>query len=73
MGSPVKSAESDRKEYHESCPEVGGVTYRPGVYKMPMVRMTSGNGLTKLRMYGSKRTAYRNVCIAFSGEPEGEK
>ena len=26
------------KQY-ESCPEVDGVTYRPGVYKIPMVRM----------------------------------
>ncbi len=25
---------------HESCPEVDGVTYMPGVYKIPMVRMT---------------------------------
>lgn len=24
----------------ESCPEVDGVAYRSGVYKMPMVRMT---------------------------------
>ena len=23
----------------ENCPEVGGVVYRPGVYKMPMARM----------------------------------
>ena len=41
----MKSAESDRKELldrnqpHENCPEVDGVTYRPGFYKIPMVRM----------------------------------
>ncbi len=41
----MKSAESDRKELLdrnqplESCPEVDGVTYRPGFYKIPMVRM----------------------------------
>ena len=41
--SSVKSAESSRKAIcycHESCPEVDGITYRPGVYKMPMVRMS---------------------------------
>ncbi len=31
---------NQRKATHESCPEVDGVTYRPGVYKAPMVRMS---------------------------------
>ena len=29
----------DNNQPHESRPEVGGVTYRPGLYKIPMVRM----------------------------------
>lgn len=29
----------DNYQPHESYPEVGGVTYRPGLYKIPMVRM----------------------------------
>ncbi len=40
VGSPVKSAERYRNsQADESCPEVGGVSYMPEVYKMPMVRM----------------------------------
>ncbi len=39
----MKSAESNRKsvceDRPESCPEVDGTAYRPGVYKIPMVRM----------------------------------
>ncbi|PGZ34540.1 hypothetical protein COE50_05985 [Bacillus anthracis] len=36
----MKSAESYRKLIrHESCPEVDGVIYKPGVYKTLMVRM----------------------------------
>ena len=42
--SPVKSAESSRKEQymtvHENAPEVGCATYMSGVYKMLMVRMS---------------------------------
>ena len=47
--SSRKSAESDRKgcriiTYHyESCPAVDGVAYRPGVYKILMVRMAGGS------------------------------
>lgn len=26
--------------YTETCPAMDGATYRPGVYKMPMVRMS---------------------------------
>lgn len=39
--SSVKSAETYRniQKYIESCPEVDGVGHRPGVYKIPMVRM----------------------------------
>ena len=29
----------DNNQPHESRPEVGGVTYSPGLYKIPMVRM----------------------------------
>lgn len=29
----------DNNQPHESRPEMGGVTYRPGLYKIPMVRM----------------------------------
>ena len=61
----MKSAESNRRmavedNMHESCPEVDGVTYRPGVYKIPMVRM-SERGLTNLRTKGSKPSLHRNV------------
>lgn len=40
----VKSAESDRKwtNPYESCPEVDGVTYMPGFYKISTVRMLLG-------------------------------
>lgn len=43
----MKSAESHRiaavgEQRNESCPEVDGVAYMPGVYKMPMVRISSG-------------------------------
>jgi len=37
----------------EICPEVDGISYRPGVYKISMVRMFNKK-LTNLRMYGSK-------------------
>ena len=47
---------------HESCPEVDGVIYRPGVYKIPMVRMFRKE-LTNLRMYGSKPLPHRNVWL----------
>jgi hypothetical protein len=53
----VKSAESNRivgiKPYNEICPEVDGVTYRSGVYKMTMVRMCvkSTDELAKVRVY----------------------
>ena len=30
-----------RNATHEIYPEVDGVAYRPGVYKMPMVRMSA--------------------------------
>ena len=30
----------DKYQPHESCPEVDGASYMPGVYKIPMVRMT---------------------------------
>ena len=61
----MKSAESNRRmavkdNMHESCPEVDGVTYRSGVYKIPMVRM-SERGLTNLRPKGSKPLLHRNV------------
>ena len=42
----------------ESCLEVDGVAYMPGVYKVPMVRMRN---LTNLRMYESKPLVCRNV------------
>ena len=32
----MKSAESDRKEHHESCPEMDDVAYMPGGYKISM-------------------------------------
>lgn len=44
FGSSVKSAESSRKRNGmfppETVPEVGCAAYMPGVYKMPMVRMS---------------------------------
>ena len=46
----------------ENCPEVDGATDRPGVYKMPMVRMFRRE-LTKLRMYGSKAERSRNAAV----------
>lgn len=58
MQSPLKSAESGRKELldnyqpHESCPEVDGAAYMPEVYKVPMVRMSAMTD--KVRVLGSK-------------------
>ena len=47
--------------FHESYPEVGGVAYRPGVYKIDMARMCVEIVLTKMRMYGSKSRISRNA------------
>ena len=33
-----------KQKCYESYPEVGGVTYMPGVYKIPMVRMSERTG-----------------------------
>ena len=46
----------------ENCPEVGGAADRPGVYKLPMVRMFHRE-LTNLRMYGSKAGRSRNAAV----------
>ena len=46
----------------ENRPEVDGAADRPGVYKMPMVRMFRRE-LTKLRMYGSKVGRSRNAAV----------
>jgi hypothetical protein len=51
--SSVKSAERYRnlRKQNESCPEVGGVSYRSGVYKMHMVRMVeTPDKLTNVRV-----------------------
>ena len=41
-----------RQFCHESCPEVDGVTYRSGVYKIPMVRMSDRTDeLANVRVY----------------------
>ena len=46
----------------ESCPEVDGVSYMPGVYKIPMVRIVDvSNLLTNPRMYGSISGLSRNA------------
>ncbi|WP_165920981.1 hypothetical protein [Muricomes intestini] len=44
----------------ESCPEVDGAAYMPGVYKIPMVRMRN---LTNLRRYESKPLVCRNAYL----------
>ena len=46
-----------KQRYRKSKPEVAA-SVRPGVYKIPMVRMFSFE-LTNLRMYGSKRARSR--------------
>ena len=48
--------------FDESCPEVDGVSYMPGVYKIPMVRIVDvSNLLTNPRMYGSISGLSRNA------------
>ncbi|GLU97326.1 hypothetical protein Rgna01_34900 [Mediterraneibacter gnavus] len=48
----------------ESGLEADCVTYKPRVYKIPMVRMFAlAGGLTNLRMYRSKRRPRRNVWV----------
>jgi hypothetical protein len=45
----------------------GGRAYdRPGVYKIPMVRIIR-NGMTNLRMYGSKARMSRNAHTVYAG------
>ena len=39
---------------------------RPGVYKMPMVRIIR-NDMTNLRMYGSKHRMSRNAPTVYAG------
>ncbi len=42
------------KQRNESCPEVDSVTYRPEVYKVPMVRMIEiSDESAKVRVYKS--------------------
>ena len=51
----------------ESGLEADCVTYKPRVYKIPMVRMFAlAGGLTNLRMYRSKRRPRRNTELAVS-------
>lgn len=58
----MKSAKSNRlaaveSGANESCPAVDGVTHRPGVYKIPMVRMNeSSDEYPNVRVYIFKKS-----------------
>ena len=47
----------------ESRPEVGGAAYRPGVYKIPMVRMSDRTDeLANVRVYIEEHTEM-HACV----------